>query len=36
LRKELQGHLKDEIERLSDLLDRDLTHWLRDDEQRRA
>lgn len=32
LRRELHGKLRGEIERLSDLLGRDLTHWLRADE----
>jgi hypothetical protein len=36
LRDELRGHLKDEIDRLSNLLGRDLTHWLQGDDQRRA
>jgi hypothetical protein len=36
LQEELRGHLKDEIDRLSNLLGRDLTHWLQADEQRRA
>ena len=34
LKDELRRHLKGEIERVSTLLDRDLTHWLRADEPR--
>lgn len=34
LKQELRKHLKSEIERVSTLLDRDLTHWLGADEQR--